>query len=157
MRSLRHHCCLTHSCGPPGRLSSVLRGACDIILVVFIMLLRSSVRPYKVILAALQADLNVTTLLSFIHALRCLRVIHTYALNSTTWRDCHHLRSQALATSLLSYNFLVILRHHSRSLRHLCGRLIYVSVPLAGLSPNNGGRTSSLQYYYSAFVVLTYY
>jgi hypothetical protein len=92
---VRHHCRLIHSCGSPGRLSFALRGACNII-VIFIMLLLGKQRETIQGHYCGSPGRLVTTLLS-------LRVICTYASNPPTRRDCHHLRSQALATSLSSY------------------------------------------------------
>jgi hypothetical protein len=73
-----------------------------------------------------------------------------FTLNPTTQSDRHHF---ALSGHC---DLIVILRHHSCSLRHLCRLLIYTSVPSMQLSPNNVGRTSFLHYYYLAFIVLTY-
>jgi hypothetical protein len=122
MRTLWHQIRLIHSCGSPGRLLFALRGACEII-VVFIMLLLgkqcemlpssccflvSRVRPYKVILAALQAGLSRHYCHSFGLLGACESFALFYASNPTTQRDCHHSRSQTLVTSLLSYNIIVV-------------------------------------------------
>jgi hypothetical protein len=150
-RSLRHHCCLAYSFLGLSRPTFIraqrrLQHYCHLYHAASWVAVWDHTRSF------LRLSRPTCPNIIVIHSPSQALASHSHVCIESY--DAAWLPSFALSGAC---NFIVVLRHHSRPLRHSCRLLIHASVPSTRLSSHNDGRTSSLHYYYLAFLIYLAY